>query len=159
MPSFGSTLSLAAPPASVFALLRRPAVLSQLVPPEMHLKVESGPDELALGSRLALRGRRWGVPQRVVSEVVAFEPDSLLVLEQRQGPFRRWTHSQRLEAVGEGGTQLSEHVEYEPPGGVLGLTVTAAFLQKELSNLFAFRRKKLAALLSAFVSGPASGGR
>ncbi len=147
MPCFESTLSLAAPPVTVFARLRRPAVLLQLAPPELHLKLESGPDELALGARLVLRGRRWGVAQRVVSEVTALEPDTLLVLEQRQGPFRRWTHTQRLEALAEGGTRLSERVEYEPPGGLLGLTVTAAFLERELTNLFAFRRQKLAELL------------
>jgi ligand-binding SRPBCC domain-containing protein len=147
MPCFESTLSLAAPPVSVFALLCRSGVLVNLSPPEMHLHVDSGPDELVLGSRLALRGRRWGVPHRAVSEVIAFEPDILLVLEQRQGPFRRWTHTQRLEALGDGGTRLSERVEYEPPGGLLGLTVTAAFLESELTTLFAFRRQKLAELL------------
>jgi ligand-binding SRPBCC domain-containing protein len=147
MPSFESADEYAVPPAAVFALLRRPAVLVQLAPPEMRLQVESGPDELGFGSRLVLRGRRWGVPQRVVSEVTAFEPDVLLVLEQRQGPFRRWTHTHRLESPAEGRSRLSEHVEYEPPGGLLGLTVTAAFLERELTNLFAFRRKKLAELL------------
>jgi ligand-binding SRPBCC domain-containing protein len=149
MPCFESTVSLPAPPASVFTALCRPVVLVQLAPPEMHLMLESGPDELALGARLVLRGRRWGVAQRVVSEVTAFEPDTLLVLGQRQGPFRRWTHTQRLEALGEGGTRLSERVDYEPPGGLLGLTVTAAFLERELTTLFAFRRQKLVELLGA----------
>jgi ligand-binding SRPBCC domain-containing protein len=149
MPCFESTVSLPVPQASVFAALCRPAVLVQLAPPEMHLQVETGPDELTLGSRLTLRGRRWGVPQRVVSEVIAFEPDTLLVLEQRQGPFRRWTHSQRVESRGHDGTRLIERVEYEPPGGLLGLTVTAAFLERELTSLFAFRRQKLAELLGA----------
>ena len=149
MPTFESTLVLAASPATVFALLRRTAVVTQLAPPEMHLKVETGPDELEFGAELVLRGRRWGVPQRVVSEVTVFEADALLILEQRQGPFRRWTHTQRLEAQPEGGTKLSERIDYEPPGGLLGLTVTAAFLERELANLFAFRRQKLVEMLGA----------
>ena len=72
--------------------------------------------------------------------------DTLLVLEQRQGPFRKWVHTQRLEATADG-ARLSERVDYEPPGGLLGLTVTAAFLERELTALFAFRRAKLAQLL------------
>jgi ligand-binding SRPBCC domain-containing protein len=147
MPCFESTMSFAVPPSRVFDLLRRPAVLAQLAPPELHLHVESGPEELALGARLVLRGRRWGMAQRLVSEVTAFEPDALLVLEQRQGPFRRWEHAQRLKGLPEGGTYLIERVDYEPPGGLLGLTVTAAFLARELSDLFAFRGQKLAELL------------
>ncbi len=147
MPSFEFVVGFSASPATVFALLRRPAVMVQLTPPEMHLQFESGPDELEFGSRLVLRGRRWGLPQRVESEVTGFEPDALLVLDQRRGPFRRWTHTQHLEPLPEGGTRLSERIDYEPPGGLLGLTVTAAFLERELSNLFAFRRQKFGELL------------
>ena len=147
MPCFESVVTFTAPPSSVFALLRQSAVLVQLAPPEMHLQVESGPDELEFGSRLVLRGRRWGVPHHVVSEVTGFEMNELLILEQRQGPFREWTHTQRLESLPEGGTRLSERIDYEPPGGLLGLTVTAAFLERELSNLFVFRRQKLVELL------------
>jgi hypothetical protein len=37
----------------------------------LHLKVEEGPEVLQLGSRVTVRGRRWGIPQRVVSEVTS----------------------------------------------------------------------------------------
>jgi ligand-binding SRPBCC domain-containing protein len=153
MPCHESVQEFAVPKDRVFVLLRQTAVLVQLAPPEMNLRAESGPVELELGSRLVLRGRRWGVPQRIVSEVTAFKTDALLVLEQRQGPFPRWIHTQRLDTLGEGGTRLSERVDYVPPGGLLGLTVTAAFLERELTSLFAFRREKLVELLGCPVGG------
>jgi ligand-binding SRPBCC domain-containing protein len=149
MPCFESESVHAASVGAVFALLRQPAVLVQLAPPDMHLRVESAPVELTLGARLVLRGRRWGLPQRVVSEVTACAPNALLALEQRQGPFRRWTQTTRLQALPDGGCRLSERVEYEPPGGLLGLTVTVAYLERELASLFACRRQKLTELLGS----------
>ena len=147
MPTFETTADYPAPAPAVFRLLRRSAVLALLAPPEMHLQLQDGPEKLTLGARLTLCGRRWGVPQRVVSEVTAFTEDALLVLEQRQGPFRRSIHTHRLHALPNGGTRLDERIHFEPPGGVLGLTVTAAFIERELAALFAFRRQKLAELL------------
>ena len=59
-------------------------------PPELHLHLVDGPAELQMGSLLTLRGRRWGVTQRMVNEITAFEEGALIVEEQRQGPFRSW---------------------------------------------------------------------
>jgi ligand-binding SRPBCC domain-containing protein len=148
MPSHESIVDLPADRARVFALLRRPAILVQLAPPEMHLQVEYGPEQLELGSQMTLRGRRWGLSHRVVSEVTACEADTLLVLEQRQGPFRRWVHTSRLTVRAEGGTRLTECVDYERPGGVLGLTITAAMVERELAAMFDCRRAQLLNLLS-----------
>jgi ligand-binding SRPBCC domain-containing protein len=134
---------LPAAPARVFALLRRPDILVQLAPPEMRLEVETGPDELRFGSSLTLRGRRWGLSHRIVSEVTCCEPDMRLVIEQRQGPFKRWIHTSHLEATLEGGTQLQDEVEYERPGGLLGLTITSATVERELAALFTYRRQRL----------------
>jgi ligand-binding SRPBCC domain-containing protein len=149
MPSHESTVDLPADAARVFGLLRRPAILVQLAPPEMRLQVENGPEQLELGSQLTLRGRRWGLSHRVTSEVTTCEPDALLVLEQRHGPFRRWVHTSHLAVLEDGGTRLTECVEYERPGGVLGLTVTAAMVERELAAMFDFRRQQLLTLLRA----------
>jgi ligand-binding SRPBCC domain-containing protein len=87
-----------------------------------------------------------GIPQRLESEVTVFEPDVLFADEQRAGPFRKWVHSHRFEAV-DGGTRVRDEIEFEPPGGLLGLVVTAAFIQRDLERAFAYRRQKLEELL------------
>jgi uncharacterized protein len=87
-----------------------------MAPPDLHLQVEEGPVELQKGSRLTVRGRRWGLAQRMVSEITALEEDSLIVEEQRQGPFRSWKHTQRFAATPEGGVRIDDAIDYEPPG-------------------------------------------
>ncbi len=141
MPIFESSVCLARPVEEVFEFFSRPENLGRVSPPEMQMRVE-GPELLNLGARLTLTGRRWGVTQRVVSEITVFEPGARLADEQREGPFRRWVHAHEFEAV-PGGTRVTERVEFEPPGGVLGLVMTAAVVERELRDVFAYRSRQL----------------
>jgi ligand-binding SRPBCC domain-containing protein len=143
MPIFEISECYAATPLRAFELFRQPAERVRLAPPELHLRLEEGPTEMRLGSRLAVRGRRWGVTQRMASEITAFEDGVRIVEEQRQGPFRSWRHEQRFEASPDGGVRITDAIEYEPPGGVLGRLATAETIRRELERAFAYRRERL----------------
>jgi ligand-binding SRPBCC domain-containing protein len=157
MATFERSLSLPCPVGDLFALLLDPRRTLALAPPELHLRLVEAPERLQLGSRLVRAGRRWGLPQRVVSEITALEPDALLVETQVQGPFRRWVHTSHLVATKAGGCTLREHIDFMPPGGVLGLTVTERFVLKELEWLFDFRHQQLRDVLGGDIN-QASGG-
>jgi ligand-binding SRPBCC domain-containing protein len=146
MPQFEASQTFPRPLAEVFDFFRRPLNLVKVSPPELHLELVEGPEVLELGARMILRGRRWGLPQRVVSEVTALEPNAGFTDSVVEGPFPKWVHVHRFEAVSEG-TRVTDHINFEPPGGVLGLMVTASFLLRDLEWVFAFRREKLAELL------------
>jgi ligand-binding SRPBCC domain-containing protein len=147
MPRFAVTITIPRPVAEVFEFLRRPANLPGLAPPDLHLRVDDAPQRLELGSRVTLLARRWGIPQRSVHEITALEPNALLVEEQRDGLFRRWVHTQRLEAVPEG-TQVTHEIDFEPPGGLIGLVATPALIEHDLRWIFDYREKKLRELFS-----------
>ena len=149
MPTFEHTETHPAPPARAFDLFRRSAERVRLTPPELHLQLMEGPVELQMGSRLTLRGRRWGVTQRMVNEITAFEESVLIVEEQHQGPFRSWKHTQRFAPASDGGVLITDVIEYEPPGGVLGRMATVAVIDRELKRIFAYRRERLMELLKA----------
>jgi ligand-binding SRPBCC domain-containing protein len=146
MPHFEADFIVPRPVPEVFAFFLDPANLVRVSPPELHLRLAEGPPRLQQGSVLVLHGRRWGVPQRVVSAVVALEPNVSFVDAQREGPFRKWVHTHRFEAVPEG-TRIHDHIEYEPPGGMLGRTVTAATIERDLRWIFDYRCGKLRELL------------
>jgi len=148
MPFFEQTLCFPRPIAEIFDFFSRPANWITVAPPELHLRLLQGPDRIHKGATLALKGRRWGLPQRVLTEVTAFEPNLMIREEQRQGPLAKWIHTQHFEERNPG-TRLREHVDYEPPGGLLGLTVTAAYLARDLETMFAYRAGKLRELLGA----------
>jgi ligand-binding SRPBCC domain-containing protein len=146
MPHFETTLTLIRPIADVFAFLADPANLIAVSPPEFHLRLVEGPERLRLGARVTVQGRRWGVAQRITSEVAVFEPPHLLVDEQCQGPFKSFVHTHRLEAVPEG-TRMTDHIDFEAPGGMLGLILTERRILQELHEVFAHRDKKFKELL------------
>jgi ligand-binding SRPBCC domain-containing protein len=148
MSTFQKTMTFPHPAAVVFDFFARPANLLRVSPPELHMKIIEAPERLQLGSRLVLGGRRWGVPHRVVSEVTAFEPDSMFRDEQREGPFGQWVHTHTLETVA-GGTRVTDHIAFEPPGGLLGKVVSSRSIERELEWIFSVRVQKLKEILGA----------
>jgi ligand-binding SRPBCC domain-containing protein len=147
MPQFVDSIVVPAASDLVFRFLRTPANLPLLAQPELHLEIVAAAPLLELGSRVELKGRRWGMTHHTVLEITALEMDKLLVEEQRAGPFREWTHAYRLDVLSATSTRLTDEVTYEPPGGMLGLIVTAAFVQRDLTAFFRFRNQRLLELL------------
>jgi ligand-binding SRPBCC domain-containing protein len=147
MPRFVTTLDLSAPVAQVFEFFRRPANLLRVAPPSLHLQLENAPDELQLGSRLTLLGRRWGIRYRSVTEVIAFEPGVYFQEEQKEGAFRKWLHTHRFEGSVNAGTRVVDEIDYEPPRGMLGLLLTTAAVERELKEFFRHRDEQLAGIL------------
>ena len=148
MPVFEASQVLLRPVEEVFTFFRDPANLVRISPPELHMRLVEGPALLELGSRIVFQGRRWGIPQRVVSEVTAYDPPTMFSDAQVEGPFRKWVHTHRFEAVA-GGTRVSDRVEYEPPGGLLGLVARPSLIERDLKWIFEYRTRKLAELLGA----------
>ena len=75
--------------------------------------------------------------------MATFDLDRLIIVEQKQGPFKRWVQAHHFEPS-DAGTRIIEKIDYDPPGGMLGFVVTANSIRKELDNVTAFRAKKLA---------------
>ena len=136
------TSEIAQPLSDLFMYLTKPKNLAQLAPPDLNLELLTAPDIMILGSRLVWKGRRWGVSQQITQEVVAFERDKLIVVEQKQGPLKSWVHANHFEAT-DTGTRIVERIDFDPPGGLLGYVVTADAIRKELVKVLAYREKKL----------------
>src|SRR5207247_5446442 len=118
----------------------------ELTPPEFNIRLVEGPERLSLGARVVLHARRWGFTQRLVSEVTAFQPDQLIVDEQREGPFPKWVHTHLFESV-PGGTRLTDRIDFEALSGMLGFLLTAESIASELQEMFAYREGRLQELL------------
>jgi ligand-binding SRPBCC domain-containing protein len=149
MPHFEHADILSASPTAVFRFLMRLANLVRLAPPEWQMQRVDGPDMLTAGASFTLRARRRGLTQTMTYEVTEIEPERRLVLVQTRGPFRQWRQTQELEPLPNGGTLLRERIEWERPGGILGLFATDAVIEKELQELYAWRGGQLPALLIA----------
>lgn len=142
MPLFETQLCLPRPVEEVFAYFCRPAHRVELAPPDLHLTLLDAPEQVTLGSRVRVKISRWGLPQQLTGEVTVFEPGVRFVEEQREGPFRHWVHSHLFEPVA-GGVRVADRIDFEPPGGVLGMLMSAGLIERELQEMFAYRRQRL----------------
>lgn len=148
MPVFEASLSLPRPLTEVFDFFCRPAHIVQLAPPELQMRLVEAPERLQLASRIVMEGRRWGFTQRIASEVTHFEPGIRFIDEQRSGPFRRWVHVHLFEKSGNE-TRVVDRIEYETPGGALGLLVTGKLIQRDLEWIFGHRVRMLTEILGS----------
>ena len=148
MPRFESVQHFPCDRDRLFAFFLRPANVVAVAPPEMGLQLLEAPEVIEVGSRIVVRARRWGLSTRIVTEVVEVARPELLVEEQRQGPFARWRHERRLVAVAAGETAVTERMDYEPPGGLLGLTLTARAIEEQLAQAFEYRTVRMTQMLT-----------
>src|SRR5205085_3180598 len=146
MPVFEHVTALACPPARLFDFLARPANLVQVWPPELHPKVTDVPERFALGSRFTVTVRRFGIPQSMTSEITAFEEGVGFTDVQVKGLFAKLVHTHRVEPA-EGGCRMIDRIEYEAPGGLVGLYLTNERIREELEASFRYRDERFRAIL------------
>jgi ligand-binding SRPBCC domain-containing protein len=146
MPVFETETILACPPEAVFDFLARPANLLLVYPPDLNLKLVAGPERLALGSKITVQGSRFGIPQTITNEITAFEEGVTITDAQVEGPFKSFVHTRRVEAAPDG-TGMHDQIEYEAPGGLVGMFQTNDRIRKDLEGLAAFRTQRFKELL------------
>ncbi|WP_135661697.1 SRPBCC family protein [Halorhabdus rudnickae] len=132
--------------------------LEALTPGWTNLRVEAvrGPDgetdleEMVAGTKATVSLRPFGIGprQRATTRIVERErsaDDGYFVDEMTGGPFARWRHTHRFEAV-PGGTRVIDHVEYALAGGTVGrLASPLAIVGFE--PMFRYRHRQTKALL------------
>jgi ligand-binding SRPBCC domain-containing protein len=148
MPLFEMRRVLPCSAERVFALFLDPVRMAAWTPAELGVQLVSAPEVLSLGARTVARGRRWGLSREVEMEVTALESGRLLTEEQRRGPFRRLVHQRRFtEQEGEQ-TEVADRIEYEPPGGLLGLQLTPRRVERDFLWLIGSRNQQIEAFLA-----------
>lgn len=123
---------------TVFAFHERPDALALLTPPWPPVRMVRRPASLAAGTIVELRIGPWPLAMRWVAHHIAYQPGRLFVDEQREGPFSAWVHTHSFEAEN-GGTRLSDSVEYALPGGKLVEWLAGWLVRRQLRSMFEYR--------------------
>ncbi|MFW6089817.1 MAG: SRPBCC family protein [Gemmatimonadota bacterium] len=128
------------PPEAVFPFFADVANLERITPPFLRFRVLTPmPVEIREGTILDYRLRVRGVPVRWRTRIRAWEPPHRFVDEQIRGPYRRWIHEHRFEAL-PGGTRMVDEIDYAAPGG---RAVERLFVDRDVERIFAYRARFL----------------
>lgn len=66
--------------------------------------------------------------------------------EQKRGPYRYWQHQHFFKPI-DGGTEMTDIVDYEIPGWIAGDLVNTLLIKNQLKKLFDYRSTKIATLM------------
>jgi hypothetical protein len=130
-----------APPERVFAFHELPDALERLTPPWEQVKVVQRADIREIGSRAVIETRLFGlIPARWVAEHTAYDPPRSFEDTQISGPFRSWRH-QHIIVPHPQGALLRDHIEYEPPFGLVGRLSAPLLVEPKLHKMFDYRHE------------------
>jgi len=143
METFEVRLSLPCAAEAAFDFLSRPENIRLISPPDMGLFFLDAPERLSLGARMRFKMLAFGVAREAVHEITQFEEQVSFIEQQVSGPLGHWVHEHRFETEEEGSVTLIDRIEFEPPGGIVGLMINAERILDNLDEGFGYRHDQL----------------
>lgn len=98
--------------------------------------------KMSLGDTVTWSARHFGVRWRLTSQIVVAERPRTFTDEQVRGPFARWHHRHVFEQH-DGGTRMTDEVDWAAPLGPLGRLVETAVLARHMEQLLTGRNAYL----------------
>ena len=122
--------------AAVFAWHESPQALLDLLPRGRWVRLEERAGGIRDGGlvTIAIGLGRWRLRWR--ARHFGYIPGRQFCDEQIEGPFARWRHTHRVEAIGSGHCVYEDRVEYALPGGRLVNRSLARPLTWVLTRMF-----------------------
>ncbi len=148
-------LFLPQPLDEVFGFFASPRNLHRITPPGLGFEYLTDEAPMHAGLEIGYRIRPlFGIPVGWLTQITEYDPPNGFDDVQLRGPYRRWEHTHRFEAV-DGGTLVHDEVAYELPAGIAGDFVNRFVVRNELSWIFLYRAWAIREALAA--AGPATG--
>lgn len=147
MPEFETSVTLRCPADIAFDFLIRPANAIKVSPPSLGLTFLDAPAVLELGSKLQIKVQTWGQVVNMVHEITIFDRPNQFVEKQISGMFKMWQHEHHIETTASGDVLITDRIQFEPPGGLVGLIVTKDKILDQLEDGFFHRHGQLRKLL------------
>lgn len=131
--------------AEAFAWHERPGAFERLAPPWEDLEVLEKSGGIANGGRLVFRVRMGPIWQKWVAEHDGYERGKMFRDRQASGPFAYWQHTHRFEDRPEGGSVLTDEVEYRLPLAPFSDVAPKCLVEDKISAMFRYRRAVMTA--------------
>ena len=120
----------------------REGALTRLIPPWENARVIRTSGPLANGSLVVIELRKGPVKIHWHAIHDRVEPGKGFRDTQQKGPFHKWVHEHRFQAVESGKSTLEDCVNYQEPFPPFGRWFGAGFIRGELNRQFQFRHAR-----------------
>lgn len=126
----------------VFAFFSNARNLEQITPSWLNFQVLTAPERISAGVHIRYRLRWHGIPLRWTTEITRWNPPHEFEDIQLSGPYKLWRHTHRFEERN-GGTQMTDQVEYALPFGFLGRIAHAVQVRRNVEQIFEYRNEQI----------------
>lgn len=133
------------PIEQAFAFYGDACNLERITPPLLRFEVVTPrPIEMGVGTLIEYRLRLHGVPVRWRTRITVWEPPRRFADVQIKGPYSLWEHTHTFEEDGPAATIIRDRVRYSIPFGPLGEIADRLLVQRDLKQIFDYRRDAVA---------------
>jgi hypothetical protein len=133
------------PPEEIFPFFTDAGNLEALTPPMLRFRLLGmSTPVIRTGTTIDYRLRVHGLPVRWRTLIESVEPPRRFTDLALKGPYAHWHHEHRFDPAA-GGTLARDIVRYRFPLGPLGALVAGRMVRRDLRQIFAYRRRQLAA--------------
>ncbi|PUZ26495.1 Ligand-binding SRPBCC domain-containing protein [Chitinophaga costaii] len=128
----------------------RPGNLEKITPAYMRFRITSPPVARMYAGEVITYFIRplLGIPLAWMTEITHVQEGRYFVDEQKKGPYALWHHQHHFEAV-PGGIKMTDIVHYQLPLGFLGTLAGKLFVNRQLEDIFAYRREAIEQLFGS----------
>lgn len=125
----------------VFEFFADAANLEKMTPSQLGFTILTPqPIEMKKGALIDYKIKLYGLPMKWKTVIDEYEPEDRFIDVQLKGPYAVWRHTHTFVDAKGGGTDLGDRVVYELPFGPLGRLVHAAFVKRQLAQIFDYRQ-------------------
>lgn len=146
MPDAVCSTNLNCTAAALREYLGKTSNLKNITDPDMHLRIVQADEEIQEGSEIEFQVSTYGLKQTMKHRYTTVS-ESLIQSEQIEGPTRNWVHQVIIEQAGDTACKLTDKIEFEPPGGMMGFVMTEAKIRESILEGMEFRYEALAEIL------------
>ena len=148
MARFEYTTRLACSRDGLFDFLLRPANVMRVSDPQTGLNIVKAPEIVEVGSQIEFQLIGFGQLQGATHEIVELSRPDRIVEVQLRGPLRSYRHEHLFEPERDG-VLMVDTIEFEPPGGLLGLIANADRIIDQFEQGFFARQQQLERLVAS----------
>lgn len=147
MAVFEDQVVLSCAPESLFDFLLRPANVQRISDPSMGLTIVEAPEIVEPGSELDFQFMTFGQVVKAKHKITDITRPHTIIEEQIQGPLQLWRHEHHFESHSNG-VLMRDVIEFELPGGILGMLLKEETVIGQLEDGFLHRQTQLSQLIS-----------
>ncbi len=139
---------LACSPRELYDFLAQPRNVARISDPTTGLNFVEAPEIVQTGSLIRFEIISFGQVQKAEHLIEEATPHQRIVEVQTEGPTKHWRHV-HLFVPDKDGCRMTDEIEFDPPGGLLGFIATEERITATLEDNFYYRQQQLERLVAA----------